>query len=167
MDQLLDDEGALAEGLFAEGPEPLRHVAEAGGELGFVSALDQAEVLLKGLDIVFEEGQALGRGENDLGIQGGVLGEEAPDHGQFEAVNGAGEFERAEDGNASGAEEVTEGKSGEVAEGLDDAHDVVMLIGGGFDQHVAPGCQLVQEPLAGVHLAARGDDEDSVCPWLW
>ena len=55
-----------------------------------------------------------------------------------------------------GTKEVAEGKRGEVAEGLDDAHDLIMFLGGGLDQHVAPGGQLVQEPPAARPSAGRG-----------
>src|ERR1017187_2095392 len=50
--QLLDQERALAHGLFAEGSEPLGDLAKPAHELRLVAALYQAEVLLEGLDVV-------------------------------------------------------------------------------------------------------------------
>ena len=38
--------------------------------------MDQAEVLLEGLEVVFQQSQALGCGEDDLGVEFGVLVEE-------------------------------------------------------------------------------------------
>ena len=45
-------------------------------EFRFIAALDQAEVLLEGLEVVFQQSQALGCGEDDLGVEFGVLVEE-------------------------------------------------------------------------------------------
>ena len=160
MDELFDEEGAFAHGLFAEGSEPVGDLAETSGELVFVAAFDQRENLLERLEVVLEQGEALGCGEDDLGVEGRVLGEETAYHGEFQAINWAGEFESTGDGDAAGMEELAEGKGGEVAQGLDDAHDVIVLGGGGFDQNVAPAGELVEEPLALGRVPPGTDDDD-------
>ena len=53
-------------------------------------------------------------------------------------------------------QELAKGKRRKVAQGLHDTHDLVVLGGRGFDQHVAPEAELVQQPLALLQVAARG-----------
>lgn len=52
VDELFDQECAFAHGLLTEGAKPLGDFAEAGNEFRFVTAFDQAQVLLEGLDVV-------------------------------------------------------------------------------------------------------------------
>lgn len=160
MDEFFDEEGAFAHGLFAEGPEPLGNLAEAGGEFLFVAAFDEGEVLLERLEVVLEQGEAFGGGEDDLGVKGRVLGEETAHHGELKAIDGAGKFEGAGDGDAARMEELAEGKGGEVAQGLDDAHDVIMLGGGGLNENVAPAGKLVEQPLALGSVPPGADHDD-------
>ena len=69
VDELVHQEGAFAQGLFAEGAEPLGNLAEAGDEFGLIAALDEVEVLLERLDEVLQQGLAFGGGGDDLGVE--------------------------------------------------------------------------------------------------
>ena len=64
------------------------------------------------------------------------------------------------DRDAAGIQELPEDEGREVAEGLHDAHQFVVLGGRGLDQHVAPEGELIQEPLALVQITARAKDHD-------
>ena len=52
VDELIDEEGAFAHGLFAEGAEPVGDLSETSDEFGFVAAPDQVKFLLERSDEV-------------------------------------------------------------------------------------------------------------------
>lgn len=112
------------------------------------------------IDEFLEKGTPFGGSEDDIGVEFRVLAEEASDHAEFEAVDGAGELEAPGKVDVLVSEEVPEGEGGEVAEGLDEGHEPVMFRGVDGEDDVAPGGELVEEPLAGFGFAAGGGDDD-------
>ncbi len=160
FDKFLDEVIAFAHGLAAEGTEPAGDIAEVGAEGIAVSVFQQGKVAVERLDEFLEESAAFGGGEDDVGVEFGVLTEEASDHAEFEPVDGAGEFQATGEVDVLVPEEVTEGEGGEVAEGLDEGHEPVMFLGVDGEDDVAPCGELVEEPLAGLGFTAGCGDDD-------
>jgi len=160
LDEFVDEVTAFAHGLATERSKPLGDPAEAIAKRLAIGGIEEGGVLGERFEVFAHDGASFGGGEDDFSVEFGVLAEQSADHTQFEAVDGAGEFEAGGEVDILAAEKIAKSEGGEVAQGLDEGHRIVVDPGVHGDDDIAPGGELVEQPLAGFGIAAGASGHD-------
>jgi len=151
---------ALGQEHVGQRPQPVLHAREVRQESVPIAAFVEVQHAAEQAVVAARQIPPGPGAEDDVGVEVRVLCEEAADHAQLQAVDGRAEGEHLVQVGPLLHQVQAVDEGGEMTLGLDGGHEAVVGLGLHVDREGAPDADLVQQPAAGVGVAAGTVGED-------